>query len=99
MRSVYDLDAVRAAIECENPRPDLYKFVGTMKFHNPASRTLETVPLGPEHVLLRGSRLKNTANIYGGCRQAKRRDIRNERVTAATVGASRGREGTLGVRG
>ncbi|KAF0306390.1 Phospholipid-transporting ATPase 11C [Amphibalanus amphitrite] len=65
MRSVTDLDAIRASIECENPRPDLYKFIGTMKFHNAASGTVESVPLGPEHVLLRGSRLKNTANIYG----------------------------------
>ncbi|XP_043195824.1 phospholipid-transporting ATPase IF-like isoform X1 [Amphibalanus amphitrite] len=65
MRSVSDLDAIRASIECENPRPDLYKFIGTMKFHNAASGTVESVPLGPEHVLLRGSRLKNTADIYG----------------------------------
>ncbi|KAF0294687.1 Phospholipid-transporting ATPase 11C [Amphibalanus amphitrite] len=65
MRSVSDLDAIRASIECENPRPDLYKFIGTMKFHSAASGTVESVPLGPEHVLLRGSRLKNTANIYG----------------------------------
>ena len=65
MRSISDLGSVRAVIECENPRPDLYKFVGNMLFHNAASGTREQVPLGPEHVLLRGSRLKNTANIYG----------------------------------
>ena len=65
MRSISDLDSVRAVIECENPRPDLYKFVGTMNFHSATSGTREQVPLGPEHVLLRGSRLKNTANIYG----------------------------------
>ncbi|XP_037075054.1 probable phospholipid-transporting ATPase IF isoform X2 [Pollicipes pollicipes] len=65
MRSLSDLDTVRAIIECENPKPDLYKFVGNMTFHNAASGVRDEVPLGPEHVLLRGSRLKNTDHIYG----------------------------------
>ena len=73
MRSVPDLDLVRAVIDCEGPRPDLYKFVGTMLFHNAASGAREQVPLGPEHVLLRGSRLKNTTEIYGTCHVSRGR--------------------------
>ena len=54
-----------ATIECEQPIVDLYKFVGRITIHKPDGDV--TRPLGPENVLLRGSRLKNTLFVYGKC--------------------------------
>ncbi|WAR27505.1 AT11B-like protein, partial [Mya arenaria] len=48
----------------KQPTPDLYSFVGNMTIvRDNGEHTVR--PLGPEHVLLRGARLKNTAFIYG----------------------------------
>uniref|UniRef100_A0AAY5EQ01 Phospholipid-transporting ATPase n=1 Tax=Electrophorus electricus TaxID=8005 RepID=A0AAY5EQ01_ELEEL len=59
-----DLQSLSATIECEQPQPDLYKFVGRMHIykpeHDPAVRSL-----GPENLLLKGATLKNTKKIYG----------------------------------
>ncbi|XP_039730711.1 phospholipid-transporting ATPase IG isoform X4 [Pteropus medius] len=58
------IDTLRAAIECEQPQPDLYKFVGRINIY---SNNLEAVArsLGPENLLLKGATLKNTKKIYG----------------------------------
>uniref|UniRef100_A0A8D1SMJ1 Phospholipid-transporting ATPase n=1 Tax=Sus scrofa TaxID=9823 RepID=A0A8D1SMJ1_PIG len=58
------IDTLRAAIECEQPQPDLYKFVGRINIY---SNSLEAVArsLGPENLLLKGATLKNTKKIYG----------------------------------
>ncbi|XP_028710069.1 phospholipid-transporting ATPase IG isoform X3 [Peromyscus leucopus] len=58
------IDNLRAAIECEQPQPDLYKFVGRISIY---SDSVETVArsLGPENLLLKGATLKNTKKIYG----------------------------------
>nr|XP_019950548.1 PREDICTED: phospholipid-transporting ATPase IG [Paralichthys olivaceus] len=59
-----DLESLNATIECEQPQPDLYKFVGRMHIYTnnqePAVRSL-----GPENLLLKGSTLKNTQKIRG----------------------------------
>uniref|UniRef100_A0A8C9VDG9 Phospholipid-transporting ATPase n=1 Tax=Scleropages formosus TaxID=113540 RepID=A0A8C9VDG9_SCLFO len=59
-----DLEVLNATIECEQPQPDLYKFVGRMHIHKdgqePAVRSL-----GPENLLLKGATLKNTRVVYG----------------------------------
>ncbi|XP_067103371.1 phospholipid-transporting ATPase IG isoform X2 [Osmerus mordax] len=59
-----ELDLLSATIECEQPQPDLYKFVGRMHIYRnnqePAVRSL-----GPENLLLKGATLKNTLKIYG----------------------------------
>ncbi|XP_061089727.1 phospholipid-transporting ATPase IG isoform X1 [Conger conger] len=59
-----DLELLNATIECEQPQPDLYKFVGRMHIYrsdqDPAVRSL-----GPENLLLKGATLKNTKKIYG----------------------------------
>uniref|UniRef100_A0A8B9RLK8 Phospholipid-transporting ATPase n=1 Tax=Astyanax mexicanus TaxID=7994 RepID=A0A8B9RLK8_ASTMX len=59
-----DLQSLNATIECEQPQPDLYKFVGRMHIYKtdqePAVRSL-----GPENLLLKGATLKNTKKIYG----------------------------------
>uniref|UniRef100_A0AAY4D5G2 Phospholipid-transporting ATPase n=1 Tax=Denticeps clupeoides TaxID=299321 RepID=A0AAY4D5G2_9TELE len=56
-----DLESLTATIECEQPQPDLYKYVS-------ARHTLSwkrSVSLGPENLLLKGATLKNTKKIYG----------------------------------
>uniref|UniRef100_A0A8C3AWN3 Phospholipid-transporting ATPase n=1 Tax=Cyclopterus lumpus TaxID=8103 RepID=A0A8C3AWN3_CYCLU len=59
-----DLETLNATIECEQPQPDLYKFVGRMHIYKndqePAVRSL-----GPENLLLKGATLKNTQRICG----------------------------------
>ncbi|XP_068181058.1 phospholipid-transporting ATPase IG isoform X1 [Antennarius striatus] len=58
-----DLESLSATVECEQPQPDLYKFVGRMhidKIQDPTVRSL-----GPENLLLKGATLKNTQKICG----------------------------------
>ncbi|XP_061745859.1 phospholipid-transporting ATPase IH isoform X2 [Nerophis ophidion] len=57
-----EVDLIHATIECEQPQPDLYKFVGRINVYmdnDPVAR-----PLGSENLLLRGATLKNTQYIY-----------------------------------
>ncbi|XP_056287053.1 phospholipid-transporting ATPase IH isoform X5 [Pseudoliparis swirei] len=57
-----EVDSIHATIECEQPQPDLYKFVGRINVYmdnEPVAR-----PLGSENLLLRGATLKNTDYIY-----------------------------------
>ncbi|KAL3045607.1 hypothetical protein OYC64_013799 [Pagothenia borchgrevinki] len=57
-----EVDSIQATIECEQPQPDLYKFVGRINIYmdnEPVAR-----PLGAENLLLRGATLKNTEYIY-----------------------------------
>ncbi|NXU48658.1 AT11C ATPase, partial [Turnix velox] len=58
------MDTLTATIECEQPQPDLYKFVGRITIYRsnqePVARSL-----GPENLLLKGATLKNTKKIYG----------------------------------
>jgi len=58
------LDILVASIECEQPQPDLYKFVGRMNIYNQGPEP-KVRSLGAENVLLRGARLKNTPYVYG----------------------------------
>ncbi|XP_056006402.1 phospholipid-transporting ATPase IF-like isoform X4 [Ostrea edulis] len=52
-----------ANIECQQPIADLYKFIGRIKVYNDSHHVLKS--LGPENILLRGARLKNTPFVYG----------------------------------
>ncbi|XP_040261801.1 phospholipid-transporting ATPase IG isoform X4 [Bufo bufo] len=54
---------LRATIECEQPQPDLYKFVGRMNIYT--NQEVKARSLGPENLLLKGATLKNTKKIYG----------------------------------
>lgn len=58
-----DFTKLCATIECQQPIPDLYKFIGRITVYNNSNSVLKS--LGPENVLLRGARLKNTPYIYG----------------------------------
>ncbi|XP_073399678.1 phospholipid-transporting ATPase IG isoform X2 [Dendrobates tinctorius] len=57
------VDSLTATIECEQPQPDLYKFVGRMNIHT--NQEVKARSLGPENLLLKGATLKNTKRIYG----------------------------------
>ncbi|KAM4695931.1 phospholipid-transporting ATPase IG [Rhinophrynus dorsalis] len=57
------VDALTATIECEQPQPDLYKFVGRMNIYT--NQDVKARSLGPENLLLKGATLKNTRKIYG----------------------------------
>ncbi|KAL6005935.1 Phospholipid-transporting ATPase 6 [Asimina triloba] len=46
-------------ITCEDPNPSLYTFVGTLEYER------QTYALDPGQILLRDSKLRNTAYIYG----------------------------------
>uniref|UniRef100_A0A8C4MCD2 Phospholipid-transporting ATPase n=1 Tax=Equus asinus asinus TaxID=83772 RepID=A0A8C4MCD2_EQUAS len=54
LQTVANLDTLEAVIECHQPEADLYRY-GVIAYS----------PLGPESLLLRGARLKNTKEIFG----------------------------------
>ncbi|KAI4381859.1 hypothetical protein MLD38_007887 [Melastoma candidum] len=49
----------RGMIRCEDPNPNLYTFVGNFEYDQ------EVYPLDPTQILLRDSKLRNTAFVYG----------------------------------
>ncbi|XP_070236817.1 phospholipid-transporting ATPase IH isoform X2 [Bos mutus] len=59
-----DIDSLHATIECEQPQPDLYKFVGRINVYNDQNDPVVR-SLGSENLLLRGATLKNTEKIFG----------------------------------
>ncbi|XP_032878178.1 probable phospholipid-transporting ATPase IH isoform X1 [Amblyraja radiata] len=59
-----ELDTLNATIECEQPQPDLYNFVGRINIYHESEGPIAR-PLGSENVLLRGATLKNTKIVYG----------------------------------
>uniref|UniRef100_A0A8C5T8B3 Phospholipid-transporting ATPase n=1 Tax=Malurus cyaneus samueli TaxID=2593467 RepID=A0A8C5T8B3_9PASS len=63
LQSVANLDKLVAVIECQQPEADLYRFVGRITVSQQAEEIVR--PLGPESLLLRGARLKNTKEIFG----------------------------------
>lgn len=50
-----------ATIECDPPNTKLYEFEGRLLMPN----GVDTYPLGPDNILLRGAKLRNTNWIYG----------------------------------
>ncbi|XP_063772402.1 phospholipid-transporting ATPase IF isoform X2 [Pseudophryne corroboree] len=63
LQSVTNLDSLIAVIECQQPEADLYRFVGRITLQEHSEDIVR--PLGPENLLLRGARLKNTKEIFG----------------------------------
>ncbi|XP_049598111.1 phospholipid-transporting ATPase IG isoform X2 [Syngnathus scovelli] len=59
-----DLESLSATLECEQPQPDLYKFVGRMHIYK-SNQEPVVRSLGPENLLLKGATLKNTEKVYG----------------------------------
>ncbi|XP_060681806.1 phospholipid-transporting ATPase IH isoform X1 [Hemiscyllium ocellatum] len=64
LRTEAEVDTLNATIECEQPQPDLYNFVGRINIYHETEEPIAR-PLGSENVLLRGATLKNTQSIYG----------------------------------
>lgn len=50
-----------SVIECDLPNPKLYEFEGRLIMPNGEN----TYPLGPDNILLRGAKLKNTSWVFG----------------------------------
>ncbi|KAG6541122.1 hypothetical protein Mapa_017493 [Marchantia paleacea] len=48
-----------ADMNCEDPNPSLYTFIGNITIEG------ETLALGPQQILLRDSKLRNTQYVYG----------------------------------
>ncbi|OCT80725.1 hypothetical protein XELAEV_18027538mg [Xenopus laevis] len=63
LQSVADLHTLSAIIECQQPEADLYRFVGRITINQHSEDIVRS--LGPENLLLRGARLKNTKEIFG----------------------------------
>ncbi|XP_042194917.1 phospholipid-transporting ATPase IF isoform X2 [Callorhinchus milii] len=63
LKTFAELDTLSAVIECQQPEPDLYKFVGRMSIKTLTEEIVR--PLGPENLLLRGASLKNTKEVFG----------------------------------
>ncbi|XP_075873212.1 phospholipid-transporting ATPase IH isoform X2 [Nelusetta ayraudi] len=61
-RTETEVESIHATIECEQPQPDLYKFVGRINIYTDSESVAR--PLGSENVLLRGATLKNTEHVY-----------------------------------
>ncbi|KAK7939308.1 hypothetical protein WMY93_002634 [Mugilogobius chulae] len=62
-QSVTQLECLQAVVECQQPEADLYRFVGRITVTQHGEEIVR--PLGPENLLLRGARLKNTKEIFG----------------------------------
>uniref|UniRef100_A0A8C4SP12 Phospholipid-transporting ATPase n=1 Tax=Erpetoichthys calabaricus TaxID=27687 RepID=A0A8C4SP12_ERPCA len=59
-----EISFLSATIECEQPQPDLYKFVGRIHIYKEGQDSTVR-SLGPENLLLKGATLKNTKKICG----------------------------------
>lgn len=59
------LTRLQASVDCENPNPDLHRFVGRLKVFNASNRRFEMTSIGLENMAFRGSKLKNTEFAYG----------------------------------
>ncbi|XP_078614739.1 phospholipid-transporting ATPase IF-like isoform X2 [Branchiostoma floridae x Branchiostoma japonicum] len=63
--TIPELKGLYASIECQEPEPDLYRFVGRINIFKSPNEPVAVRTLGPLNILLRGARLKNTPYIYG----------------------------------
>ncbi|XP_065115436.1 phospholipid-transporting ATPase IF isoform X3 [Paramisgurnus dabryanus] len=63
LQTVSRLESLQAVVECQQPEADLYRFVGRITVTQQGEEIVR--PLGPENLLLRGARLKNTKEIFG----------------------------------
>lgn len=61
MQSPESLNQLKGVVECEKPNSDLYEFIGTMRLDDESGG----YSLGPQNLLVRGSRLQNTSFVYG----------------------------------
>ena len=63
-RNPFELETLVAVVKCENPNPDLGRFVGRLKVTEADGR-VAVYSLGPDNIVWRGTRLKNTDFVYG----------------------------------
>lgn len=65
LQTVANLDTLVSVIECQQPETDVYRFMGRMIMTQQMEEIVR--PLGPESLLLREARLKNTKEIFRCC--------------------------------
>ena len=65
LASVDALQSFSGEIACEGPNRYIYEFTGSLATYDADGNQMKTVPLGPQHVLLRGAALRNTAWAHG----------------------------------
>ena len=70
MRSIDDIDRFVGCIQCENPNPKLDSFLGRMYTFGELNNHIETCSLSADNMLLTGTQLKNTREVYGVCMYA-----------------------------
>ncbi|XP_048588932.1 phospholipid-transporting ATPase IF isoform X3 [Nematostella vectensis] len=63
LHSPEKLSSLQATIECQHPHVDLYGYSGRIIFN--ANGENEITSLGPQNLLLRGARLKNSDHVFG----------------------------------
>uniref|UniRef100_A0A8C1ZQL9 Phospholipid-transporting ATPase n=1 Tax=Cyprinus carpio TaxID=7962 RepID=A0A8C1ZQL9_CYPCA len=64
-QSVSRLESLQAVVECQQPEADLYSIFKFYLYVYLYILVFLFRPLGPENLLLRGARLKNTKEIFG----------------------------------
>ena len=67
LKSLEELEKFVGCIQCENPNPKLDNFLGRMYSFGELNNHIETASLSPENLLLTGTQLKNTNEVYGVC--------------------------------
>jgi len=73
LKSIDKLNQFLGCVQCENPNSKIDNFVGNMvsfdnnKSSNNKIEYMEKVSLSPDNILLTGTQLKNTANVFGLC--------------------------------
>ncbi|XP_074634074.1 phospholipid-transporting ATPase IF-like isoform X2 [Acropora palmata] len=65
MQTAQQLSHLSAYIECQHPQEDLYSFTGRMIITPRGERESVIKSLGPQNLLLRGARLKNSSYSFG----------------------------------
>lgn len=65
LKSPADCAKLKCHIKAEAPNTNLYTFSGTFTFHDEAGQELNTIPLGPSSLLLRGCVIRNTSWVIG----------------------------------
>ncbi len=59
------MSSLHASVHCEPPNSRLYQFTGNLEIGPPFVQEVQTLPIGPACILLRGCSLRNTPRIFG----------------------------------
>jgi hypothetical protein len=77
-RSVSELEKFKARVECDPPSVDLYTYHGKVELLC-SDKKGDAEALDADNLLLRGSKIKNTAYIYG-THLASQKSAKNNKI-------------------